>query len=256
MNPINTIDINADLGEFQNEQELTKELNILKHISSCSVACGGHIGDKRSIELIVKACLENNIAIGAHPSYPDKEGFGRKVINITLPDLEKSLMEQIQGFLTVAKSLSMPVRHVKLHGKLYTDVSRDGVLASFFLNIIDAIDEDLAIIGPSNSLLESMAKKNGITFISEAFIDRRYRENYSLVDRNQDGAFLETIEDQMNQVKSILFEHKVLTNNNKLINIKAQTLCIHGDSPNAAQTARAVYRMLKEENIKIKPHSW
>ena len=96
------------------------------------------------------------------------------------------------------------------------------------------------------------SKKNGITFISEAFIDRRYRENYSLVDRNQDGAFLETIEDQMNQVKSILFEHKVLTNNNKLINIKAQTLCIHGDSPNAAQTARAVYRMLKEENIKIR----
>jgi len=156
--------------------------------------------------------------------------------------------------LTVAKSLSMPVRHVKLHGNLYSEVSGDKKLAGFFINIIDSLVEDLSIIGPSNSLLETMTKKAGLTFISEAFIDRRYKENYTLVNRNQGGALLDKIEDQMKQARSILIDNKVLTNNNKTIDIKAETICIHGDSPNVIKTLQAISQMLKKENFIIKPY--
>jgi len=254
MNLTNSIDINADLGEFKNEIEFKNELNILKYISSCSVACGGHTGDEKSIKQIIEVCKENSIAIGPHPSYPDEAGFGRRAIKISLTDLQKSIIEQIQRFLTVAESLSMPVRHVKLHGSLYNEVSREERLASFFLNIVDTFEEDLAVIGPSNSVLETMTKQAGINFISEAFIDRRYRENYNLVNRNQDGALLNTIEDQVEQARNILIENKVITDNEKTINLKVETICIHGDSPNAVPVLKAICKMLKEESFDIRPH--
>ena len=108
-----SIDINSDLGEYRNEAQLTNELNILNYISSCSIACGGHIGDFNSIKTIIEACKEHAVAIGPHPSFPDKEGFGRRMIDIDLEDLEKSIRQQIELFLEVADSLSTPVSHIK-----------------------------------------------------------------------------------------------------------------------------------------------
>ena len=255
MKPINSIDINADLGEFQNEKQLTNELIILNYISSCSIACGGHIGDFNSIKIIIEACKEKNISIGPHPSYPDKKGFGRRKIDIDLFDLEESITNQIQSFLTIAESLSMPVRHIKLHGKLYHDVAWEEKLGSFFLEIIGEFRENFSVIGPAKSPLESMTKKVGISFIPEAFIDRRYRDNCSLVERNQEGSLLDSVEDQTDQARNIIVERKVLTNNNKMIDIKAETICIHGDSPSAVQAVRSVCNMLRKENINIQPHS-
>lgn len=252
MKSINSIDINADLGEFRNKKQLINELNILKYISSCSIACGGHIGDSESIKCIIDACKENDVAIGPHPSYPDKGGFGRRTVNIGFPELEISIRSQIQKFLAIAKSLSVPVSHIKPHGKLYNDVSWERKLASLFIGILETLDERLSIIGPANSLLESMSKKAGISFISEAFIDRRYREDYRLVDRNREGSLLDSVQEQVYQAKNIVVDQRVLTDTNKLIKIKPKTLCIHGDSPNAAKAVQAVCNMLKKENINIR----
>lgn len=251
MKSINSIDINADLGEFRNEKQLTNELHILKYISSCSVACGGHTGDLKSIKIILEACKEYGIASGPHPSYPDKKGFGRRKVNIDILDLENSIRKQIQNFLAVAKSLSVQTRHIKLHGRLYNEAAKEEKLANLFLNIVNSLEENFSIIGPPNSLLEVMTKSRNITFIPEAFIDRRYKEDYSLVDRSQNGAFLESVEDQINQAKSIVQNQTVLTDNNKNIDIKAKTLCIHGDNPDALKTVKGVYEMLREENINI-----
>ena len=255
MKTINSIDINADLGEFRNPKQLANELSILKYISSCSVACGGHIGNSKTIKLIINACKEYDIAVGPHPSYPDKKGFGRRKMEIDISDLKKSITEQIQSFLKIAKSLSMPVGHIKLHGRLYNETSKEEKLVNLILNIIDSFDQNFSIIGPANSLFEYMTKNTEICFIPEAFIDRRYKEDYSLVDRNQEGALLESLEDQIEQAKSIVIDKKVLTDTKKNIDIKAETLCIHGDNQNSLKVVRAVCDMLKTENINIKSPS-
>ena len=248
---MDSIDINSDLGEFRNEKQLTNELNILNYISSCSIACGGHVGDVNSIKTIIEACKKHSIAIGPHPSYPDKEGFGRRMIDIESKDLENSIRDQINLFLKVADSLSMPVRHVKLHGRLYNEVSKSEVLSSLFINLIDSFKRDLSVIGPAKSLLGQMLEDKDIPFIPEAFIDRTYKEDLTLVDRSEEGSVLISVEEQINQARSIVCDEKIMSNNNKILNLKAETLCIHGDSPNSLEVAEALTNMLKKEKIKI-----
>jgi len=248
---LDSIDINSDLGEFRNEKQLTNELNILNYISSCSIACGGHVGDVNSIKTIIEACKKHSIAIGPHPSYPDKEGFGRRMIDIESKDLENSIRDQINLFLKVADSLSMPVRHVKLHGRLYNEVSKSEVLSSLFVNLIDSFKYDLSVIGPAESLLGQMLKDEDIPFIPEAFIDRTYKEDLTLVDRSEEGSVLISVEEQINQARSIVCDEKIMSNNNKILNLKAETLCIHGDSPNSLEVAEALTNMLIKEKIKI-----
>ena len=248
---MDSIDINSDLGEFRNEKQLTNELNILNYISSCSIACGGHVGDVNSIKTIIEACKKHSIAIGPHPSYPDKEGFGRRMIDIESKDLENSIRDQINLFLKVADSLSMPVRHVKLHGRLYNEVSKSEVLSSLFVNLIDSFKYDLSVIGPAESLLGRMLEDEDIPFIPEAFIDRTYKEDLTLVDRSEEGSVLISVEEQINQARSIVCDEKIMSNNNKILNLKAETLCIHGDSPNSLEVAEALTNMLIKEKIKI-----
>lgn len=248
---MDSIDINSDLGEFRNEKQLTNELNILNYISSCSIACGGHVGDVNSIKTIIEACKKHSIAIGPHPSYPDKEGFGRRMIDIESKDLENSIRDQINLFLKVADSLSMPVRHVKLHGQLYNEVSKSEVLSSLFVNLIDSFKYDLSVIGPAESLLGQMLEDKDIPFIPEAFIDRTYKEDLTLVDRSEEGSVLISVEEQINQARSIVCDEKIMSNNNKILNLKAETLCIHGDSPNSLEVAEALTNMLIKEKIKI-----
>ena len=245
-----SIDINSDLGEYRNETQLNNELNILNYVSSCSIACGGHIGDFNSIKTIIEACNEHGVAIGPHPSFPDKEGFGRRMINIGLEDLEKSIREQIDFFLEVADSLSTPVNHIKLHGLLYNEVSKSKELSSLFINLVNSFEKKLPIIGPAHSLLGQMLEEKGMTFIPEAFIDRAYNEDLTLVDRNQEGSILSTVEEQINQARSIVCDQKIVSNNRSL-KLKAKTLCIHGDHPNSLEVAKALIEMLKEEKIKI-----
>ena len=245
-----SIDINSDLGEYRNEAQLTNELNILNYISSCSIACGGHIGDFNSVKTIIEACKERGVAIGPHPSYPDKEGFGRTKIDISLGDLEKSIKEQIDLFLEVADSLSAPVSHIKLHGRLYNEVSKSEELSSLFINLVNSFEEEFPIIGPASSLLGQMLEEKGMTFIPEAFIDRAYNEDLTLVDRNQEGSILTTVEEQINQARSIVCDQNIVSNN-KSLKMNAKTLCIHGDHPNSLEVAKALRGMLKEEKIKI-----
>jgi len=247
---LTSIDINSDLGEYRNDAQLNNELNILSYISSCSIACGGHIGDFNSIKTIIKACKERGVAIGPHPSFPDKEGFGRRMIDISLRDLEKSIREQIVLFLEVADSLSTPVSHIKLHGRLYNEVSKSEELSSLFINLVNSFEEEFQIIGPASSLLGQMLEEQGMTFIPEAFIDRAYKEDLTLVDRSQEGSILTTVEDQINQARSIVCDQKIV-NNNISLKMKAKTLCIHGDHPNSLEVAKALRAMLKEEKIKI-----
>ena len=185
---------------------------------------------------------------------PDKKGFGRRKIDISIKDLENSLRQQIQCFLEIADSLSTPVRHIKLHGALYNETAKQEELADLLIHVVDSLDLKVAIIGPKNSVLEDQVEKTDLLFLSEGFIDRRYREDYSLVDRGQDDALLKTIEEQIAQARGLVVNQKVTTDNNLQIDLKADTLCVHGDNPNALKLVKEVCDMLKKENIKIQSH--
>ena len=149
----------------------------------------------------------------------------------------------------------MPVRHIKLHGTLYNETARQEKLINLLLNIVDSIEDKISIIGPTNSLLEKIVSKTNIPFISEAYVDRRYREDYGLVDRSQDGAFLVPLKEQISQARNIVINQIVTTENGQQIDINADTLCIHGDNPNSLKLVKEITDMLKKENITVQTYS-
>ena len=151
--------------------------------------------------------------------------------------------------------MSVPVRHIKLHGKLYNETFKSERLSNLLIRVVESLDREVSIIGPAKSQIELVAKASNKTFISEAFIDRVYKGDLSLVDRKKEGALLITVEDQVNQARSIILNHRVITDEKKSVGIEAQTLCMHGDSPNSLKAVKAIRHMLTLENINLKPYS-
>ena len=251
MKAINSIDLNADLGEFKTEDEFNNEVELLQLISSCNIACGGHIGDRSSISRVIEHAKKLNVAIGMHPSYPDKLGFGRKPVVISDKVLKKSLRQQINDFLTVASQHSINVSHIKLHGQLYNDASKNRKLGEMILSIIKEYDLTLNIVGQCNSMLEEVCNEHNQPFIAEAFVDRRYNPDLTLVQRSQADAMIDSVNDQVLQAKQIVIDRSIIVDNRR-VKIRADTLCIHGDHPGALTSLRALRSALEAEGIEIK----
>ena len=245
------MDLNADLGEFTTTGELDLELKLPEIVTSCNIACGGHIGDEASMSKIIAAAKEQGVAMGPHPSYPDIEGFGRRSIDISKHDLRDSLYSQIKEFLDVAKSHDTSARHIKLHGQLYNDVSRSRELSEVFISAIKDNDLSLNVVGPFGSVTEELCSKYELPFISEAFVDRRYDENLSLVNRSEKHAIINSIDKRISQARLIALDQSILINGKRFI-MHAQTLCIHGDTPNDLQSAQLLRAALESEGVKFK----
>lgn len=251
MKAINSIDLNADLGEFKTEDEFNNEVELLQLISSCNIACGGHIGDRSSISRVIEHAKKLNVAIGMHPSYPDKLGFGRKPVVISDKELQKSLRQQINDFLTVASQFSINVSHIKLHGQLYNDASKNRKLGEMILLIIKESDLTLNIVGQCNSMLEEVCNEHNQPFIAEAFVDRRYNPDLTLVQRSQADAMIDSVHNQVLQAKQIVIDRSIIVDNRR-VKIRADTLCIHGDHPGALTSLRLLRSALEAEGIEIK----
>jgi len=246
------IDLNADLGEYQTENQYFTESQILGYVSSCNIACGGHAGNEQTMQKMILACKKKGVAVGAHPSYPDREGFGRRRINIDNSSLKESVIYQLRSFLLVSSALNVPMSHVKAHGRLYNESARNKKLANLLVSAIKEIDPGVSIVGPPNSILAEVARNSGSNFIAEAFLDRRYKDDGSLVDRDSAGAILYSLAERCEQAKNIVCNQRVETESNNFIEIEAKTLCLHGDSPEALETARMVRSFLENENVVIK----
>ena len=251
MKAINSIDLNVDLGEFKTEDEFNNEVELLQLISSCNIACGGHIGDRSSISRVIEHAKKLNVAIGMHPSYPDKLGFGRKPVVISDKELQKSLRQQINDFLTVASQFSINVSHIKLHGQLYNDASKNRKLGEMILLIIKESDLTLNIVGQCNSMLEEVCHEHNQPFIAEAFVDRRYNPDLTLVQRSQADAMIDSVNNQVLQAKQIVIDRSIIVDNRR-VKIRADTLCIHGDHPGALTSLRLLRSALEAEGIEIK----
>ena len=211
MMAINSIDLNADLGEFRTEEEFNNEVELLQLISSCNIAAGGHIGDRSSISRVIEHAKKLNVAIGMHPSYPDKPGFGRKPMVISDKKLKNSLRQQINDFMGVASQHSVTVGHIKLHGQLYNDASKSRKLCEMILSIIKEYDLTLNIVGQCNSMLEEVCNEHNQPFIAEAFVDRRYNLDLTLVQRSQANAMINSVNDQVLQAKPFSVEYHLFS---------------------------------------------
>jgi UPF0271 protein len=241
------IDLNADLGEGDPYDE-----ELLRIVSSANVACGGHAGDSESMARTVRSAIANNVAIGAHPGYPDREGFGRQSGYMKGDKLYESLTRQVTALADIAAQMGARLAHVKPHGALYNDAVRDRKLADVIARVTAEAMGELAFVGMANSELESAAKRHGLKFIAEAFVDRAYEPDGTLVSRNEPGAVHEDLAVAATQATRLAEDGRVTARNGDEVNVRADTLCIHGDTPGAAEKARAVRDVLASNGVEIR----
>lgn len=242
-----TIDINCDLGEGIGNDEL-----IMPYISSANIACGYHAGDANTMKQTVELCKKYNVAVGAHPSFPDKENFGRTDMLLHPGEIYEMIIKQINGLEKVAMSADVPVHHVKPHGALYNMAARDKGLAPFVALALLDTNPKYILYGLSGSYLIKEAKNLGLKTVSEVFADRTYKDDGSLTSRNKPGALIEDTDAAVAQVLQMVKERTVTSVTGKKVPIVAETICIHGDGEHAVEFAKAVHRALKENNIAIK----
>jgi len=233
MNRIDTtgFEINADLGEHD-DAGATDAL-LMPWIQRANIACGGHAGNDSTMRLALIAAKRNRVLVGAHPSYPDREGFGRRAIDLPRRQILDSLHDQINALRTLAFELGLPLDHVKPHGALYNHAARDDELAAEVIDVIRRIDPGLAVLGLADGAMESAARQAGLRFIREAFIDRAYEPDGHLRARGLPGAVLDVpaAQEQANQLRTGV----VTCHDGSRRTLRADTFCVHGDGAEAAQ---------------------
>jgi len=248
--------LNADLGEADNADWARNEAEMLRYITSANIACGGHAGTEKSMRHMVRGAKENGVVIGAHPSYPDKAHFGRKSMmlgeDITAEDLKSSLLEQITKLAEIAAEEDAFISYVKPHGALYNDAVADAEKAELIADVITAIDPKLIFIGGPNCEMGLAAKRHKLKFIAEGFIDRRYTDDGHLQSRSIEGAVIKDQKARLIQAKKLVTMQSVTTASGKELPIDVKTLCLHGDSAGAVETARLARREIEAAGVKIK----
>lgn len=242
-----TIDINCDVGEgVGNEAEL------FPMISSCNIACGGHAGSKDTIQSCLDFAQQHNVKIGAHPSYPDRKNFGRLTLDISDEDLIESIQGQLQLFNTICGKQGATLHHIKPHGALYNDIAKSKHLAEVFIKAIVLYKEKVFLYVPFGSVIEELAISKGFKIKREAFADRNYNNDLSLVSRKQEKALISAGPSVLKHLILMFTECMVETINGDKIAIQADTYCIHGDTPAASDILAYITLKLPEYNIQAK----
>jgi UPF0271 protein len=234
------------MGEGIGNDEL-----IMQFISSANIACGYHAGDEESMKQTVELATKNNVAIGAHPSFLDRENFGRSGKHLSNREVYDLLTTQVQTLEKISNEFGFSLHHVKPHGALYNMAAKDSELAAIICLAIKDVDEELFVYGLSGSHLISEARKIGLKTASEVFADRTYQDDGSLTPRSQPNALIEDQNQAVHQALQMIKEKKVTSINGKDILITADTICIHGDGKNAIAFAKAIHDAVVKENIEI-----
>lgn len=240
------VDLNCDLGEG-----CTTDAEIMPFISSANIACGYHAGNEEIIKQTVLLAKKFNVAIGAHPSYPDKANFGRKEMDLPLQEIKDLVIEQIQIVKKIAAETGRSLHHVKPHGALYNQAARNINIATIIAEAVKEVDASLILFGLPNSESGKAAEKVGLNFYNEVFADRTYTDKGQLTPRTSPDAMITTDEEAIQQVMQMLQEETVTSTNGKIIPIQADTICIHGDGEHALSFAEQINTLIKHSNIKI-----
>ena len=237
------IHINCDLGEGG---EHDKELMPL--ISACNVACGGHAGTVETMQHTVDLAMKHNVEIGAHPSYPDKENFGRISFSMDPEELKRSLVAQILSLKQIAEAEGATLSHVKPHGALYNDAQKDENIAALVIESILEFNDPLPLYAPENSAISKLAEGK-LKVVFEAFADRKYHADGSLVSRSKPGAVLTKKEEVYEQLSRMIFDSEILCINGQTIPCNATTFCIHSDTENSVEILKYVNEKFQERGI-------
>jgi UPF0271 protein len=241
------IHINCDLGEGG---KVDKELMPL--ISACNIACGGHAGNLESMHQTVDLAREYDVEIGAHPSYPDKENFGRNSLQLEEKELHRSLEAQILSLKQITEAEGAKLSHVKPHGALYNDAQTDEKVARIMLDVIQEFDQPLTLYAPEKSVIARLADDRKIKVIFEAFADRNYNPDHSLVSRKDPHALITQKEHVYKHLFAMVSEGKIVCHNGQKIDCHASTFCLHSDTPNSVEILKFLHEKFWEENIRIK----
>ena len=248
-----SVDLNCDLGERSHlyEYDIDKDLSLMKYASSVNLACGFHAGDAHTMHLLVEAALEQEIAIGAHPAFPDKENFGRTNMLLSPEIIYDIMLYQLGALQAFVRVYHSNLRHVKPHGALYNMAAKEPLIASAVANAVRDFDDRLILFGLSGSEMIRIAQESGLKTASEVFADRTYQEDGTLTPRTERNAIIDHENDVIDQVVQMVTQGSVNSISGKSIPIIAETICIHGDGQHALAFAQVIQETLKKLNIDI-----
>ena len=248
-----SIDLNCDMGESFGAWRMGSDVELMDYVSSVNIACGFHAGDAGVIRKTVEAAIEKNVSIGAHPSFPDLQGFGRREMKMPAREIFDIVLYQISAVKGICEALGAKLRHVKPHGALYNQAAKDASIARAIAEAVRAIDAKLIFYGLSGSFLISEAEKIGLKTASEVFADRTYQTDGSLTPRGEPDALIDDAEKSVAQVLQMIQTQSVTAIGGEIVAIKAETVCIHGDGANALEFAETINARLTENGVSIKP---
>lgn len=246
-----TIDLNSDLGESFGQWSMGDDAAMLDIVTSANVACGFHAGDPAGILRTLKAAAAKGVTIGAHVAYPDLVGFGRRNMDIASDELSADVVYQIGALQALATAAGTRVRYVKPHGALYNTIAHDSRQALAVIEAIRAVDARLVLVALAGSPLIELARREGLTCIAEAFADRAYTPQGTLVSRREPGAVLHDAEQVARRMLRLVQSGDVEAIDGSITRVEADSICVHGDSPGAIQMAREVRQLLEQSGVSL-----
>lgn len=247
------IDLNCDCGESFGAWPMGDDAGVLPHVTSANVACGAHAGDPQVMRRTVRLCRDLGVAVGAHPGYPDLQGFGRRALPMTPDEVETTVLAQIGALHAIARAEGVTLRHVKPHGALYNVAAATPAVAEAIARAVAAFSRELTLVGLAGSQLVAAGEAIGLRVACEAFADRGYSADGSLLQRGTPGALILEPPENLAQALRIVAEGHALSPEGAQVPIRADTLCLHGDTPGAAARAAHLRRGLEAAGVPVQP---
>lgn len=246
------VDLNCDMGESYGRYTLGNDEEMMKYITSANIACGFHAGDPKTMDETVQRALQHQVSIGAHPGFPDLNGFGRRLMQITSEEAYQIVLYQIGALQGFVQANGGQLHHVKPHGAFYNLAAANASIAEAIAEAIYKLNPELILYGLANSQLTLAGEKLGLRVAHEVFADRTYQKDGTLTPRNQEHALIHDPELAIQQVLTMIKEKRVHTVAGEEIPIQADTICIHGDGAQALQFVINIFNILKSEDIQIR----
>jgi UPF0271 protein len=241
------------MGESFGPWKMGADDEVMPHITSANVACGAHAGDPRVMRRTVRAAKAHGVSVGAHPGFADLQGFGRREMQADPGEVEDSLIAQIGALAAIAKAEGVPLRHVKAHGALYNMAARDRRLADAIARAVKAFDPSLVMFGLPRSPMIDAGVAAGLHVAAEGFADRSYEPDGSLTPRSKPGAVIHAVDAVVDRAVRMIRDGIVVTPDGAEIPLKVETICVHGDTPGAAELTRRIRAGLEAAGIQVQP---
>lgn len=249
------VDLNSDLGESFGAYTMGMDEAVIAHVSSANVACGYHASDPLVMDKTVAACKAAGVAVGAHPGFPDLQGFGRRNMACTPKEVKAYVQYQLGAILAFTAAHGIKLQHCKPHGALYNMAAKDEALAMAIAEAVASVDKDIILMGGSGSKMLEAGRKLGLRVASEVFADRAYQADGSLVPRSKPGAVIHDKDEAIARTIKMVKEGKVIAITGEEVPLEAHSICVHGDNPSAVEFVKNIRERLQAEGVAIAPLS-